>query len=511
MEKKVRVRFAPSPTGPLHIGGLRTALFNYLFAKKHNGVFILRIEDTDQARYVSGAEEYITESLKWCGLTVDEGINEGGKYGPYRQSERKDIYKKEVLKLIKNGNAYYAFDTSEELNDMRKELEKNNSSVRQYNAATRGNMKNSFTLSKEELKKKLESGEPHVIRFNIPENQELTVNDIIRGKVTVNTSQLDDKVLFKSDGMPTYHLANIVDDLSMKISHVIRGEEWLPSLPLHVLLYKSFGKESEMPQFAHLPLLLKPNGKGKLSKRDGDKMGFPVFPIEWKDPKTKETAAGYREDGYLVEAFINLLALLGWSPGTHQEFFTIDELIEQFDLKRVGKAGAKFSHEKAKWFNQHYLKEKSDKELAELFLPILKQKGIDAKKDYVEKVVALVKERLVFTNDFWNQSAFFFETPETYNPKVVKKRWKSDTPKEILKIKEILDKIPNDNFNTASTENAVKEHIITNKLNFGKILNPLRLVITGTGGGPHLFDIISMIGKDETIKRINKGVLVFSS
>ncbi len=504
--KKVRVRFAPSPTGPLHIGGVRTALFNYLFAKKHNGDFILRIEDTDQTRYVNGAEEYIMKSLDWCGLKVDEGLNQGGDFGPYRQSDRKEIYKKYADKLLKNGNAYYAFDTPEDLDEMRKRLEEKGSSVRQYNSATRSEMCNSFTLTKDELNKKIESGVPYVVRYSMPENEDILMKDIIRGEITVNTSQLDDKVLFKSDGLPTYHLANIVDDYLMEISHVIRGEEWLPSLPLHVLLYRSFGWENDMPEFAHLPLLLKPNGKGKLNKRDGDKMGFPVFPLSWEDPNTKELSAGYKEDGYLVEAFINLLALLGWNPGTEQEIFNINELISQFDLKRVSKAGAKFSPDKAKWFNQHYIKEKSNEELSELFKPIIESKGYPFDKKYVEKVAGFVKERTVLLPEFWEQAAFFFETPKEYNAKVVKKRWKEDTSETMKSIHDVLRNIPDNEFTTENTEEKVKGFINSNELNFGKVLNPLRLLLTGTGGGPHLFDIVSMIGKAETLKRINQGI-----
>ncbi len=506
MTKKVRVRFAPSPTGPLHIGGVRTALFNYLFAKKHNGDFILRIEDTDQTRFVEGAEDYIMKSLEWCGIKVDEGITEGGKFGPYKQSERKDIYKKHILELIEMGYAYYAFDTPAELTEMRERLEKSGSSVRQYNAVTRVDMKNSFTLSDEEIENKLESGDAYVVRFNMPENEELTVVDIVRGNVTVNTSTLDDKVLFKSDGLPTYHLANIVDDKYMEISHVIRGEEWLPSLPLHVLLYRSFGWENDMPEFAHLPLLLKPNGKGKLSKRDGDSMGFPVFPLEWKAPKTDEIYAGYREDGYIKDAFVNMIALLGWSSGTTQEIFSIEELIEQFDLKKVGKAGAKFSPEKAKWFNQQYLKEMSNADLAKIFMPMLKAKSFDCTAEYMEKVAGYIKERIVLTHDFWNHASFFFETPTEYNPKVIKKNWKDDTPSNLTSIKEILEQINESDFTVENTEALVKQFVTENSLSFGKVFNPFRLVLTGTGGGPHIFDIVVMLGKEETIKRIEKGI-----
>lgn len=503
---KIRVRFAPSPTGPLHMGGVRTALFNYLFAKKYGGDFLLRIEDTDQKRFVEGAQEYIMKSLEWCGIKVDEGINEGGDFGPYKQSERKDIYQKYIKTLLDNGSAYYAFDTPEELDAMRERLEKFGSSVRQYNSQTRGEMKNSFTLAEDEVKAKINSGEPYVIRFNIPENQDLVVKDIVRGDVKVNTSQLDDKVLFKADGLPTYHFANIVDDHLMKISHVIRGEEWLPSLPLHVLLYKSFGWENEMPQFAHLPLLLKPNGKGKLSKRDGAKLGFPVFPLQWEDKKENEIFAGYKEDGYLPEAFVNMIALLGWNPGEEREIYTIEELSEKFDLTKVQKGGARFSPEKAHWFNQQYIKEKSNKELIKYFKPILKEKEIKVKDVYLEKVIGFVKERIVLLNDFWAQSAFFFKTPTEFNPKVVKKRWKEDTSATMQKIYDILEGVDGDGFTSKNTEEIIKKFIESNELNFGKVLNPFRLLLTGTGGGPHLFDIISTIGKEETLLRIKNGI-----
>ncbi len=506
MNRKVRVRFAPSPTGLLHVGGVRTALFNYLFAKKHGGTFILRIEDTDQTRYVEGAEDYIMKSLEWCGINIDEGVKEGGKYAPYRQSERKNIYKKYALELVESGNAYYAFDTTEELDEMRERLEKSGSSVRQYNAVTRGKMKNSYTLSGEEVQKRIANKESYVIRFNIPVNEELIVHDIIRGDVKINTSELDDKVLFKSDGLPTYHLANIVDDRLMEISHVIRGEEWLPSLPLHVLLYRSLGWENLMPEFAHLSLILKPNGKGKLSKRDGDSLGFPVFPLQWEDPKTGEITKGFKEEGYLRDAFINMIALLGWNPGTDQEIFSVDELIQLFDLKRIGKAGAKFSPEKAKWYNQQYIKTMSNSELAEIFKPIIAEKNHSCTNEFIEKVAESVKERIVLINDFWAHASFFFETPKEYNPAVVKKNWKEDTVENLNKIKEIIENISESDFSTENTENSVKKYIEENQLNFGKILNPLRLVLTGTGGGPHLFDIVSMIGKEETLKRISKGI-----
>ncbi len=507
MNRKVRVRFAPSPTGPLHIGGVRTALFNYLFAKKHGGDFLLRIEDTDQKRYVAGAEDYIVKSLEWCGFEPDESVQKGGDFGPYKQSERRNIYQKYVQKLIDSGHAYYAFDTPEELDAQRKRLEASGSSVRHYNASTRGEMKNSFTLSAEEVEKRINSGEPFVVRFNMPQNETIIMHDIIRGEVRVNSSELDDKVLSKSDGLPTYHLANIVDDHLMQISHVIRGEEWLPSMALHVSLYKAFGWEDTMPEFAHLPLLLKPDGKGKLSKRDGDRLGFPVFPMEWTDPKSGEISRGYKEDGYLPKAFVNMLAFLGWNPGTEQEIFSMDELIQAFDLSKINKAGAKFSADKAKWFNQQYIKNSPDGELAGYFKEILKSHDInDVDEDYLIKVTGLVKERVSLLPDFWAQAAFFFKTPTEYNPKSVKKQWKVDTPEIVTKVKSVLEDIPEDKFTSEYTEENVKAFITENELSFGKVLNPIRLSLTGTGGGPHLFDIVAMLGKTETLKRLDKAL-----
>ncbi len=503
-DKKIRVRFAPSPTGPLHMGGVRTALFNYLFAKKNNGTFILRIEDTDQTRYVQGAEQYIVESLDWCGITPDEGVNQGGNFGSYRQSERKDIYRKYAEQLIEKGFAYYAFDTAVELEEMRKKLKEQKSSVQQYGPKTRMSMKNSLTLPASEVDEHFSSGQSYVIRFKMPENEFIEINDLIRGKIKVNTSELDDKILFKSDGMPTYHLANVVDDYLMQISHVIRGEEWLPSLPLHFLLYRSFEWFNEMPEFAHAPLLLKPNGKGKLSKRDGDKLGFPVFPLNWKDPVTGETAPGYRETGYFPEAFVNILALLGWNPGTEQEIFSLDELIQAFDIKRVGKAGARFDPEKAKWFNHHYLQKKTVKELALLYHDLLKEKGIDAELDYIENITALIKERADFVSDFWSNSYFFFQRPDEYNPKAIKKRWKKDTPQLISELKEMLASIMQWDANTL--ELAVKEWIEQKEIGFGKVMNPLRLAIVGDLKGPHMFDIIALIGKKETLSRIENAL-----
>jgi glutamyl-tRNA synthetase len=457
-EKPVRVRFAPSPTGPLHIGGVRTALFNYLFAKKHNGKFILRIEDTDQARYVAGAEDYLLESLEWCGIKPDEGVNIGGDYGPYRQSERKESYHKYVKQLVEKEYAYYAFDTPEELEKKRKEYESRGETFT-YNAAERNSLSNSLSLSAEEVKEKLNSGYPFVIRYKMPVGEELVFEDVIRGRVMVNTNTLDDKVLFKADGMPTYHLANVVDDYLMKISHVIRGEEWLPSLPLHVLLYRSFGWEAEMPEFAHMPLTLKPDGKGKLSKRDGDLGGFPVFPLSWTDPKTNKISKGYKESGYFPEAFINIIALLGWNPGTTQEIFSMDELIGAFSLEKVGKAGARFDPDKAKWFNHYYLQKQDMGTLADSFKEILEEKKADYADIDVRKVVELIRERANFVSDFWDQGHFFFKPPEEYDPKAVKKNWKEDTPGIMNELKQVLSDIEISEFTTENTEEKVKQWI----------------------------------------------------
>ena len=498
----IRVRFAPSPTGPLHIGGVRTALFNYLFAKKHKGTFILRIEDTDKKRFVEGAEQYIINSLKWCNIIFDEGVGVGGEYQPYRQSERKEIYKKYADELIKKGKAYYAFDTPEELQVMREKLQKEKSSIQHYNFATRTEMKNSFTLPKDEVEKRINSGEPFVIRFNMPKNQELILNDLIRGKIKINTSTLDDKVIFKSDGLPTYHLANIVDDYLMKISHVIRGEEWLPSLALHVLLYDSF--DWEKPKFAHLPLILKPTGKGKLSKRDGDKMGFPVFPLNWLDPKSDELIKGYKEWGYFPETLINILALLGWSSGTDKELFTMDELIKEFSLEKVQKSGAKFDPKKAIWFNQQYLKNKTDKELSELFMPILKQKDFEPEQAKVIKIVGLIKERANFVADFWNLSSYFFEAPKEFDKKSKKKAWKNTAPEIITDLKNVIRDITD--FKSENIENIVKQWLTDKELGFGKVIMPLRLLMVGSMSGPHVFDIIEMLGKDEVLQRMDFGL-----
>lgn len=494
---KPRVRFAPSPTGPLHIGGVRTALYNYLFARQLGGSMILRIEDTDQGRFVPGAEEYIIESLQWCGIQFDEGVHVGGPFGPYRQSDRKEMYKQYADILIESGNAYYAFDTSEELEEIRKTHPNF-----QYDSSTRLDLKNSLTLLAGEVKELIESGNHYVIRALIPADEEVVVVDHIRGEVKVNTSTLDDKVLFKSDGMPTYHLANIVDDHLMEITHVIRGEEWLPSAPLHVLLYRFFGWQA--PEFAHLPLLLKPDGNGKLSKRDGDRLGFPVFPLRWVDPKTNEVSSGYRESGYIAPAFVNMLALLGWNPGTEQELFSMDELIAAFSLDRVGKSGSKFDPEKAKWFNQQYLRMMSDLELGKALQSIAREKGIETDEDTAVKVAGLVKDRAVFVKDLWEQSSFFFQIPDAYDEAVIKKRWKSDTSAHMTKLAESFEAMTT--FTPESIDEKIKSFLTENELGMGAIMNALRLCIVGGGMGPHLADILSVIGKDNTLLRIRKAV-----
>jgi len=496
--EQVRVRFAPSPTGPLHIGGVRTALYNYLFAKKNGGTFILRIEDTDQARFVAGAEEYIMESLKWCGIIVDEGIREGGNHSPYRQSDRKAIYRQYADILIEKGDAYYAFDTPEKLETLRSESEKAGETFI-YNAEIREKLLNSISLNETEWHEKLVNGEHYVIRYKMPYNEDIHFDDIIRGHIVVNSGTLDDKVLFKSDGLPTYHLANIVDDHLMEISHVIRGEEWLPSLPLHIMLYRSFGWKS--PLFAHLPLLLKPDGKGKLSKRDGDRMGFPVFPLFWP---FGETAKGYREEGYYPEAFINMLALLGWNPGTEQEIFSMDELIKTFSIDRVGKSGSRFDPEKAKWFNHHYLQNKTNSQLAIEFREYLRPHGYHIDTIRLETLVGLVKERVSFVKDIWEQTDFFFKAPETYDQDVIKKRWKEDSSALLLELRSLL--VKTNDFSALNTESIIKAWIEEKGYNTGAIMNAFRLVIVGALRGPHMFDIISWIGKDETLKRIDKGI-----
>ncbi len=503
MERKVRVRFAPSPTGPLHIGGVRTALYNYLFARQKGGSMILRIEDTDQSRFVPGAEAYIIDSLSWLGIQFDEGVHVGGSYGPYRQSDRKSLYRQYADKLIADGWAYYAFDMPESLEDIRKRYEAEKKTF-QYDVSTRNNLRNSLTLSQDEVNQLLADNEPYVIRFKMPENEDIVVNDHIRGRVEVHSKLLDDKVLFKSDGMPTYHLANIVDDHLMEISHVIRGEEWLPSAPLHVMLYRALGWEATMPEFAHLPLLLKPDGNGKLSKRDGDRLGFPVFPTQWKDPKSGEISSGYCESGYFPEAVINILAFLGWNPGTEQEIFTMEELIKAFSIERISKSGAKFDLEKAKWFNQQYLRQHSGEELAALFMPVLAEKGIEFDAEKLTTIIDLVKERVGFVKELWEQTYFFFKAPESYDEKVIKKRWKEDTAGHLEAIIHILSAV--EPFETVTAHDNVIAYIQGNGLNMGQIMNCLRLVIVGAGTGPDLFTIISMIGKEESIKRIKKGI-----
>ena len=507
MMSNVRVRFAPSPTGPLHIGGVRTALYNYLFAKKHKGVFILRIEDTDQTRYVANAEKYITDALDWCRIPFDEGPGKNEKFGPYRQSERKELYREYANTLIKKGKAYYAFDTSDELNAHRKQHEEAGKTfIYNWHNREKGRLVNSLILTEQATKKRIENGDNYVIRFKTPQDETLILKDEIRGSITIDTNTLDDKVLFKSDGMPTYHLANIVDDYLMKISHVIRGEEWLPSMPLHVLLYNAFGWDA--PKFAHLPLILKPIGKGKLSKRDGDKLGFPVFPLAYTNEETGGVSLGYKESGYFSDAFINMLSLLGWNPGTEQELFSIEELITTFDLSRVSKSGAKFSLDKTNWFNQQYLQKKTDAELALLFSVILKNKKIKSSESYVEKVVSLIKERAVFVKDFWSLSSYFFKTPEDYDEKASKKQWKEGTSVLMNELIIVLASI--NDFSSKTIEETVKSWISSKEIGFGKIMQPLRLAIVGEMKGPHLFDIIDMIGKDEAVLRIKKIIKTLS-
>jgi glutamyl-tRNA synthetase len=493
----VRVRFAPSPTGPLHIGGVRTALFNYLFAKKHGGTFYLRIEDTDQTRFVPGAEAYIFEALEWLGIAPEETVGKNEKFGPYRQSERKAMYQQYADQLINSGWAYYAFDSAESLDAMRKDAEANGNTFI-YNHSVREKLDNSLTVSREKVEERIANGEHYVIRFKTPVNEILELKDIIRGDIKFDTNLLDDKVLFKSDGMPTYHLANIVDDHLMETSHVIRGEEWLPSMPLHVLLYKAFGWNA--PEFAHLPLILKPIGNGKLSKRDGDKMGFPVFPLEWKT--NEGVSSGYRENGFFPEAVINFLALLGWNDGTEQEIFLLEELVEKFDLNRIHKAGAKFDPEKNKWFNHQYLQKQSDTSLAENFKTILDKKGISTSLD-LTKIVSLIKERADFVNEFWDLADYFFEAPTTYDEKAIK-NWKEETPALMQQVISELGKI--EDFTSVNIETLLKEWMTTNEIGMGKVMQPLRLSLVGALKGPHLFDIIEMIGKEETVKRIEKAI-----
>ena len=501
MSRPVRVRFAPSPTGPLHIGGVRTALFNYLFAKKHNGVFYLRIEDTDQNRFVPGAEEYIMEALEWLGIAPSETVGKNEKFGPYRQSERKHLYKQYADQLIASGNAYYAFDTAESLDSHRKQHEEQGKTFI-YNWHNREKLDTSIVISEEETNKRIANNEAYVIRFKTPVNENLELHDIIRGDIYFDTNLLDDKVLFKSDGMPTYHLANIVDDHLMETSHVIRGEEWLPSMPLHVLLYRAFGWEA--PEFAHLPLILKPIGNGKLSKRDGDKMGFPVFPLEWQTDEG--ISSGYRENGFFPEAVVNFLALLGWNDGTEKELFTLEELGEAFDLNRVHKAGAKFDPEKNKWFNHQYLQKQSDESLAKTFTPIVIDKVGDSSfvgMTKLEKIVSLIKERANFVSEFWEMSNFFFEAPTSYDEKAAK-NWKEDTGDLIQQLIAVLSKI--EDFTSVNIETIVKDWMTQNEMGMGKVMQPFRLSLVGALKGPHLFDIVELIGKEETIKRLEKAI-----
>ena len=499
-EREVRVRFAPSPTGPLHIGGVRTALYNYLFARQHNGKLIFRIEDTDSHRFVPGAEEYILESFKWLGIKFDEGVSFGGDHGPYRQSERREIYKKYVSQLLDAGKAYYAFDTPEELQKKRDEVKNF-----QYDAHTRSGMRNSLTLPADEVKKLIDDGEQYTVRFKIEPGQEITVHDLIRGDVTVKSDILDDKVLYKSsDELPTYHLANIVDDHLMGITHVIRGEEWLPSAPLHVLLYKAFGWEDTMPQFAHLPLLLKPEGKGKLSKRDGDKLGFPVFPLEWHDPKSGEVSSGYRESGYFPEAVVNFLALLGWNPGTEQEIFSLDELVKAFDITKCSKNGAKFDYKKGIWFNHEYILRKSDDEIARLFAPIVANNGVNATMDQVRQVVHMMKDRVDFVKELWPLCSFFFVAPTSYDEKTVKKRWKDYSKQQMTELCGVLEGI--DDFTVEGQEPVVMKWVEDKGYKLGDVMNAFRLALVGIGKGPGMFDISAFLGKEETLARLHRAI-----
>ncbi len=501
-DRKVRVRFAPSPTGPLHIGGVRTALYNYLFARQHGGEFVFRIEDTDSTRFVPGAEEYIIESFRWLGIKFDEGVNCGGDKGPYRQSERRDIYKKYVEQLLNDGKAYIAFDTPEDLEAKRAEIQNF-----QYDAKTRQMMCNSLTLSNEEVEAMIEDGKQYVVRFKIEPGREIHVHDLIRGEVIVKSDILDDKVLYKSaDELPTYHLANIVDDHLMEITHVIRGEEWLPSAPLHVLLYEAFGWTDTMPEFAHLPLLLKPEGKGKLSKRDGDRLGFPVFPLEWHDPKTGDVSSGYRESGYFPEAVVNFLALLGWNPGTEQEMFTLEQLVDAFDISRCSKAGAKFDYQKGIWFNHEYILQKNDEEIAHLFAPIVANNGVDATMNQIRQVVHMMKDRVNFVHELWNLCSFFFIAPTGYDEKTKKKRWKEQSPQQMSELADVLASL--DDFSIENQEKAVITWIEAKEYKLGDIMNAFRLCLVGEGKGPGMFDISAFLGKTETLSRLKRALEV---
>ena len=505
MERRVRVRFAPSPTGPLHIGGVRTALYNYLFARRHGGDMILRIEDTDSQRFVPGAEEYINEALAWLGIGIDEGVREGGNYGPYKQSERRDIYREHVQMLLDAGKAYYAFDTPQELEAKRKELPNF-----QYDAHTRTSMRSSLTLPAEEVKALIDAGEKYVVRFKIEPDRNVEVNDLIRGKVTINSSILDDKVLYKrADDLPTYHLANIVDDHLMEVTHVIRGEEWLPSAPLHVLLYEAFGWTDTMPQFVHLPLLLKPDGagKGKLSKRDGDKLGFPVFPLEWHDPETGAVSMGYRERGYLPQAVVNFLALLGWNSGEEQEIMSMDELIAKFSFEHCSKSGAKFDYKKGAWFNHEYLLREDDAKLAQLFKPVLEANGVkpeDFGDEFITRTVSLVKGRVSFVSELWDQGKFFYVAPTAYAEKDIKKRWSTEMPAIMEELVAVLDGIAD--FTSKPSEDIVLAWIAAKGYHLGNVMNAFRLTVVGECKGPHMFDITELIGKEETIARIRRGI-----
>lgn len=503
MEREVRVRFAPSPTGPLHIGGVRTALFNYLFARRNGGKMILRIEDTDSQRFVPGAEDYINEALAWLGIGIDEGVREGGPYGPYRQSERRDIYRRYVKQLLDAGKAYYAFDTPTELEAKRGEV-----ANFQYDASTRMQMRNSLSMPADDVKALLDGGTPYVVRFLVEPGRDVEVDDLIRGKVVIKSDILDDKVLYKSaDDLPTYHLANIVDDHLMLVSHVIRGEEWLPSAPLHVLLYEAFGWTDTMPQFVHLPLLLKPDGKGKLSKRDGDRLGFPVFPLEWHDPKSGNVSSGYRESGYLPEAVVNFLALLGWNPGDDTEVMSIDELIDKFDFHHCSKSGAKFAFEKGKWFNHTYIQAMDDARLAELFKPVMLEHGVNPEAfsdEYIRRAVAMVKSRVNFVSELWEHARFFFVAPEEYDPKAVKKRWSADTPRIM---RELVGKLnAAGDFASAALEPQILGWIAEKEYHLGNVMNAFRLAVVGECKGPHMFDITELMGREETVRRIETAV-----
>ena len=501
-ERRVRVRFAPSPTGPLHIGGVRTALYNYLFAKQHGGDLVLRIEDTDSNRFVPGAEEYILESFRWLGIKFDEGVSFGGNYGPYRQSERREIYKKYVKQLLDAGKAYIAFDTPEELEAKRTEIENF-----QYDAATRLSMRNSLAMPAEEVEALIAAGNQYVVRFKIEPGEKVVVNDIIRGEVTINSSILDDKVLYKSaDELPTYHLANIVDDHLMEITHVIRGEEWLPSAPLHVLLYRAFGWEDTMPRFAHLSLLLKPEGNGKLSKRDGDRLGFPVFPLEWNDPKSGAVSTGFRESDYLPEAVVNFLALLGWNPGDDVEMMSLEELVKKFDLSKCSKAGARFDYKKMVWFNHEYILQKPDREIAEIFMKVVKEHGVETTLEHLETIVSLMKGRVNFVHELWDASSFYFEAPQAYDEKTAKKRWKEDSAQKMTELANLLESL--DDFSIESQDKAVHEWIEAKGYGMGDIMNAFRLALVGEGKGPQMFHISGLIGKEETLSRLRRAITV---